>query len=50
MIVSIDTIKCGRQIVLIFGKETFLVVVTCEILLCIYFFLKKEAFIVEETF
>ena len=32
MIVSIDTIMCGRQIVLLFGQETVVVVETCEIL------------------
>ena len=52
LFVSIDTSKCGRQIVLFFGQETVLLVVTCEILLFIYLFiyLKKEAFIVEERF
>ena len=41
MIVSIDTIMCGKQIVLIFGQETlnFVVVETSKILLLfIYFF------------
>ena len=47
MIVSIDTIKCGRQIVLFFRRETVVVVETCEIPLFIFF---KEAVIVEETF
>ena len=37
MIVSIDTIKCGRQIVLFFQQES-VVVETCEILL----FMKKH--------
>ena len=46
MIVSIDTIMCGRQIVLFFGQET-VVVETCEIQLFIFL---KEAVIVEEAF
>ena len=51
MIVSIDTIMCGQQIVLFFGQETFVVVGTSKILLLfIYFFLKKGAAIAEETF
>ena len=37
MIVSLDTIKCGRQIVLFFQQES-VVVETCEILL----FMKKH--------
>ena len=37
MIVSIDTIKCERQIALFFGQETVVVVETCEILLFISF-------------
>ena len=47
MIVSIDTIMWGRQIVLLFGQDT-VVVETCEILL--FIFLKKEAVFVEEAF
>ena len=31
----VDTIKCGRQIVLFLGQETVVVVETCEILLFI---------------
>ena len=46
MIVSFDTIKCGRQIYF-FHQETVVVVQTCEIPLFIFF---KEAVIVEETF
>ena len=38
MIVSFDTIKCGRQVVLFFQQETVVVVETCEILL----FMKKH--------
>ena len=54
MIVSIDTIMCGKQIVLFFGQETFVVVETSKILLLfiylfIYFF-KKGAAIADETF
>ena len=48
MIVSIDTIMCGEQIVLFFGQETVVVVETREILLFIFF--KKGAVIVDETF
>ena len=47
MIVSIDTIKCGRQIVSFFGQDAIVVVETCETLLFIFL---KEAVIVEETF
>ena len=47
MIVSIDTIKRGRQRVLFFQQEIVAGVETCEILLSIFF--KKEAVIVEET-
>ena len=47
MIVSIDTIKCGRQIVSFFGQDTTVVVETSEILLFIFL---KEAVIDEETF
>ena len=32
MIVSIDTIKCGREIGLFFEQEIVVVVETCEIL------------------
>ena len=41
-IVSIDTIKCGRQIFLPFEQENVLVVVeACEILIFIYSFKKR---------
>ena len=51
MIVSIDTIMCGKQIVLFFGQETFVVVETSKILLLfIYLFFFKGAAIAEETF
>ena len=43
MIVSIDTSMCGKQIVLFFGQETFVVVETSKILLLFiyyYYFLK----------
>ena len=47
MIVSIDTIKCGRQIVLFFQQETVVVVETCEILLI---FLKKGLLLLKKHF
>ena len=37
MIISIDTVMCGEQIVLFFGQETVVVVETHEILLFIFF-------------
>ena len=46
MIVSIETIMCGRQIVLFFGQDNVVVVETCEKLL----FLFLKAVIVEEKF
>ena len=47
MIVSIDTIMWGRQIVLIFGQDT-VVVETCEILL--FIFLKKRLLLLKKHF
>ena len=45
MIILIDTIMCGEQIVLIFGQVTVVVVETCEILL--FIFLKRDYYGVE---
>ena len=42
MIVSIDTIVCGEQILLFFGQATEVVVETCEILL--FDFLKRGCY------
>ena len=48
MIVSIDTIKCDRQIVLFFGQETVVVVETCEIPSFIFF--KKRLLLSKKHF
>ena len=42
MMISIDTIMCGEQIVLFFGQETVVVVETHEILL--FIFLKRGCY------
>ena len=42
MIVSIDTIKCGRQILSFFGQDAIVVVETCEILS--FIFLKRGCY------
>ena len=57
MIVSIDAIMCGKQIVLLFGQETFVVVETSKILLLLlllllllFFFLKKGLLLLKKHF
>ena len=52
MIVSIDTIMCGKQIVLFFGQESVVVVETSKILLLLllFFFNKKGLLLLKKHF
>ena len=50
MIVSIDAIMCGQQIVLFFGPETFVVVEISKIILLFIFFLKKGLLLPKKHF